>query len=275
MPTFGYVSDLHLSFFPRNRLPLLKWHESVDTILLAGDIMDGVKPYAIDHVLEMTQGIPSFMTLGNHELYGIRRDKAIRELKKGFLGTHVTLLLNESVVIEGVRLAATDLWTDFNLKGNRGLAMRDAEQKMNDYSKIRVKVPGNGGSRYPKLKPVDTLKWHEEARHFIGKTLTDSAEPVVLMTHHAMSPLSIPEDYSGHPVSPCYASDMDEFLGSLPSVPLANVHGHVHKAQDYRMPCGTRVLANPGGYYGIESETGFDPGRYFSVDSSGRIAVGG
>lgn len=274
MPTFGYVSDLHLSFFPKRRLPLFEWHENVDTILLAGDIMDGVRSYAIDHVLKMTEGFPTYMTLGNHELYGIRRDKAIRELKKGFQGTNVTLLLNESVVIGGVRLAATDLWTDFNLLGNRELAMRDAEQKMNDYSKIRVKVAGSRGTRYPKLRPVDTLTWHDEARHFIRKTLTDLPEPVVLMTHHAMSPVSIPEHYQGHSVSPCYASDMDEFLSDLTSVPVVNIHGHVHSAQDYRMTCGMHVLANPVGYYGVESETGFDARRHFSVDSSGRFSRG-
>lgn len=269
MPTFGYTSDVHLSFYPKSDLPQVKWATDVDVILLAGDIMDGVKPYAIEHVLQMTQGIPTLMTLGNHELYGMRRDKAVRELRAGFAGTHAQLLLNESLVIDGVRIAGTDLWTDFDLLGDSRNAMLEAEKSMNDYRKIRVLDQIGGQSRYRKMRPLDTAKWHGEARDFILRTLNESDEPVVLLTHHAPSSDSVPGEYKRHRLSPCYASDLSGFYASAAKAPIVNVHGHIHKAQSYRMDCGTHVLANPMGYFGHEEATDFDPQRRFSVNRDG------
>ena len=111
--TLTAVSDLHLAFDPPDDLYQLPVPGEADAVLMAGDIMDGCKRRYLDWVMESTAGKPVVITLGNHELYGTRRDKAIRECRSAFGGTHVHFLLNDSVVINGVRIAATDLWTDF------------------------------------------------------------------------------------------------------------------------------------------------------------------
>ncbi|WP_097462122.1 metallophosphoesterase [Mangrovitalea sediminis] len=271
MPVFGFASDIHLSFYPKDQLPLIQWAPDVDVILLAGDIMDGVKSYAIDHVLRMTEGRTGLMTLGNHELYGIRRDKAVRELKRGFEGSHVTLLLNESVVIDGVRIAGTDLWTDFSLMGDPTRAMGEAERSMNDYRQIRVRDSRSGFDRFRKLRPADTLQWNLDAQAFIREELNHSSEPVVLMTHHAPDGRSVPERFRGHRLSPAYACNLSPLFEACRQVPVVNVHGHIHQSQNYQLPCGTWVLANPMGYLGHDEQTGFDPAAAFAVTADGQF----
>lgn len=250
-------------------LPQFQWRPNTEVVLLAGDIMDGVKPHYIDWVLQTCEGRRGLITLGNHELYGSRREKAVRELIAGFSGSHVQLLLNQSVVIGGVRIAGTDLWTDFSLQGDVLFAGRDAETSMSDYRRIRVK----DGNRFRRLRAADTQQWNREARAFIRRTLDSSNEPVVLMTHHAPSLASIPEDYRNGALAAAYATDMEGDYTAAAQVPIVNVHGHVHRALSYQMRCGTYVVANPYGYHEREDDTGFDPSRSFSVDSTGFLRV--
>lgn len=101
MLKFAHVSDLHLGFFPDSELPAMDWHPDARVVLLAGDILDGLRASHIDWVLEGCEGRLGLMILGNHELYKGRRDKAIRVLNNAFRGSHVSLLVNESVVIQG------------------------------------------------------------------------------------------------------------------------------------------------------------------------------
>lgn len=270
MLRFAYASDIHLGLFPDNALPRLEWHPEATTVLLAGDIMDGVRSRHIDWVLETCQGRAGLMTLGNHELYNGRRDKAARILNDAFRGSQVTLLLNESVVVDGVRIGGTDLWTNFSLLGDQLSARTLAERQMNDFRKIRVKEL-NG--RYRKLRSSDVLQWHSESKTFITDLLNQSTEPVVLMTHHAPSPQSVPPRYRSDPLSAAFASDLDAHFMATQRPPVVAVHGHIHDSADHVMPCGTRVLANPYGYHALEENQQFHAGTLVSVDRCGSVAV--
>lgn len=253
----------------------MDWHPDATSVLFAGDIMDGVDSRSIDWVLESCEGLHGFMTLGNHELYGIRRDKAIRELMAGFDNTHVKLLVNESTVVDGVRIAGTDLWTDFALMGDPKRAMERAGQAMNDYRKVRFKTGFGRGAHFRKVRPSDTLNWHSEARQFIARTLETSEEPVLLMTHHAPSGRSIPDEYRGNALSPAYASDLDHFYAEFARPPVVNIHGHIHRSQYYRMPCGTFVASNTGGYHGVEAFENFDSKRLIRIGRDRQVVVEG
>lgn len=273
MICFSYASDIHLGFYPPEKLPVFDWNCESEVLLLAGDIMDGVKKRHIDWVLETCAGRRGLLTLGNHELYGSRRDKVLRELTAAFSGTHVKLLVNDSVTIKGVVIAGTDLWTDYALHGDAATASRAAERAMSDYQRIRVKEHRAQGTTFRKLRAADSRQWHGEARQFINQTLNTSAQPVVLLTHHAPSLSSIPEQHRKDILSAAYASDLERMFADSARAPVVNVHGHVHNQVRYRMTCGTWVLANPHGYYNLEDQSGFDAQRVFRVDQDGTVEL--
>jgi Icc-related predicted phosphoesterase len=68
-------------------------------------------------------------------------------------------------------------------------------------------------------------------------------ENTVVVTHHAPHAQSIPEEFQGHPLSPCYASDLDALMGKAGTW----IHGHIHESLDYQVR-GTRIVTNPRGY---------------------------
>ena len=61
---------------------------------------------------------PVLYVLGNHEFYGSSIDGAAAELKRLCAGTHVHVLDDSEIVIDGVRFLGTTLWTDFMLFGD-------------------------------------------------------------------------------------------------------------------------------------------------------------
>ena len=64
------------------------------------------------------------------------------ELKRLCAGTHVHVLDNDEVVIDGVRFLGTTLWTDFMLFGDgdasERLRSQEAQRLMRDFSRIRI-----------------------------------------------------------------------------------------------------------------------------------------
>ncbi|MBK0711717.1 metallophosphoesterase, partial [Klebsiella pneumoniae] len=65
-------------------------------------------------------------------------ERTFEKAKQAAAGTNVHVLQNETVVIDGVTVAAATLWTDFNLFGDQRHAMRVAGERMNDHKKIRT-----------------------------------------------------------------------------------------------------------------------------------------
>jgi len=58
---------------------------------------------------------------------------------------------------------------------------------MNDFHKIKY----FDGNKYRKLKPSDTIKMHHETLDFFKeKIIRANAEKIVVVSHHAPSPLS-------------------------------------------------------------------------------------
>ncbi|PHS20142.1 MAG: hypothetical protein COA86_02305 [Kangiella sp.] len=264
------VSDLHLGFDSPNKPFQLNVAEKVDLVLMAGDIIDGCKASGFDWVLNATNEKPVLITLGNHELYGTRRDKAIKAFRDAFDNTHVQFLLNESIVFNNIRFCVTDLWTDFALFGNQAHAMKSAESMMNDYRRIKVKI----GEQYRKLKPIDTMAWHQESRVFIEKTLNESKEAVVLMTHHGVSRKGISPIYQGSPLNPAFASDLEPLFESAKQAPILSIFGHSHAFVNEILDCGTVIYCNARGYNGHEKVEGFDPTRIISIDENNLVSIG-
>lgn len=271
MPTFAYSSDWHLGFFS-DAEPLPEFDRDADALLVAGDAFDGPKQGQIDRFLAHTAPMPTVLIVGNHDPYTSRRDKTLRVLRRAFANTHVMVLNNESVVIDGARVVGSDLWTNFELLGGGDRcaeAMRRAGRGMNDYRKITFKT---SEGRFRRLSPRDTLQWHYEAREFIETALHTSPEPIVLLTHHAPFPDSVPAQYQGNDLSPAFASDLTGLFDHAGRWPEVCIHGHIHQAVKHRM-LKTTLLANPYGYQHQEVGTGFNPSATVALSQAGEIEL--
>lgn len=140
------------------------------------------------------------------------------------------------------------LWTDFNLFQDPAAAGAAAAREMTDYRRIRT-LP-----HYRRLKGRQTAAWHAASRQWLESELrSHPGARIVVVTHHAPSPLSLDPCHPKGLIDAAYASNLDELVaGSGASL---WVHGHTHRSVDY--PIGpTRVFANQRGYPG-QANTGF------------------
>jgi len=126
------LSDLHLGVggleHPRN---------DADLVVLAGDV---TRPRdAAAWALGFDK--PVLYVLGNHEFYGGSIEGTIDELKRLCAGTHVHVLDDAEIVIDGVRFLGSTLWTDFRLfddETRRAASKAEAQRLMRDFSRITL-----------------------------------------------------------------------------------------------------------------------------------------
>ena len=243
------LSDLHLEFEPFTP-PAVE----ADVVILAGDV--GTGRNGLKWALKTFPDRPVIYVLGNHEFYGQKLQKLIKELQELAHGTNIRLLENEQCSIGEVVFLGATLWTDFGLNGNPVVSEVVAQTGMNDYRRIRT-LP-----RYSRLRPSDTRRLHMQSRQWLeDQVFSLKGRKVVVVTHHAPSRESIPPAFDGDACNPAFASDMSRFI--VESEARLWVHGHIHCCCDYAVG-KTRVIANPRGYP-TEPQTGFDPGLIVEV----------
>lgn len=250
------LSDVHLEFgkFPRE---IDVSAIDADVTILAGDI--GVGLAGLEWALGFTR--PVIYVMGNHEFYGQRPMVDLwRKAREKVAGTHVHLLENDTIVIDRVRFLGATLWTDFALLGAQRQAevMREVRRDMNDYDQISVSerrmstrwdpVQGRMGRRGDLLTPEYVRDLHQASRSFMEQALaTDpgpEVEKTIVVTHHAPSAMSFAQPLSNS-LNAAYASHLDELAAKSDLW----VHGHIHRAVDYRIG-KARIVTNPRGYVG-------------------------
>jgi len=244
------ASDLHLEF-GNPFVPTMPG--DADVIVCAGDVLTkGVVPTIQWFAETIARHIPVVVVAGNHEFYSASLEEGIRdgrEFAARFPNIH--FLENQSVDIGEVRFIGCTLWTDFRLGGrDPTFAMEDVAKGMNDYRRIKFqKRP------FKKLKPIHTLRKHQESKAFIAAELAACTDKTaIVVTHHAPSIRSIASWDRSDPVVSAYASHLEPLI--LEAQPSLWVHGHVHHRNEYRIG-DTLVVSNARGYPG--QKTGFDP----------------
>ncbi len=243
------LSDLHLEFEP-----FIPPAVEADAVILAGDVGTGRNGFK--WALKTFPDRPVIYVLGNHEFYGQKLQKLIMELREMAAGTNVHFLENDSFTIGDVVFLGATLWTDFALNGDPVMSEVVAQTGMNDYRRIRT-LP-----RYSRLKPSDTRRLHMESRCWLeDQVFSPNGNKIVIVTHHAPCPRSIPPTFQEDAFNPAFASDMTRFI--IECKAKLWVHGHIHSPSDYMMG-STRVLANPCGYPS-ESRAGFNPALVLEV----------
>lgn len=235
------LSDLHREFGPVD-VPDVE----ADVVILAGDTDRGTR--GVTWARQRFFGVPVLYVAGNHEHYGERIGRLHEKLREAAAGSNVTILENDAVTIDGWRFFGATLWTDFQLFSFQPRAMLvagDRQTGMNDYRKIIRQD-------CTRLRPKHTAALHADSRLALTSFLEagDRARSVVI-THHAPSPQSLPEDRRNDEISAAYASNLDDLIHA--QGPACWIHGHIHTPRDY-MIGSTRILNNALGYRGPEEE---------------------
>jgi predicted phosphodiesterase len=266
------LSDLHLEAHPHwMPAPL----PGADLLVLAGD----VGSYQAGSLLpDEDFGLGRFSPLagwptpvvfvpGNHEYDTFDFDAAHDRLRATCARLGIHWLERETLVLGGVRLVGTTLWTDFDALSPQTLAA------------------GKKGSPPPANLLAQQLKAREKAfraaNYYLKKTLTSRhgqpwlAEglreqalvcqawlrsalaqpfdgPTVAITHFAPSLHSADPRYGLVPGTAGFCNALDDLL------PYAQLwlHGHLHAPSDYRVG-DCRVVANPLGYARKDEQVGF------------------
>ncbi|NBA97707.1 metallophosphoesterase [Pseudomonas sp. R5(2019)] len=235
------LSDLHHEHY-NGRRPLPK--VDTDVVVLAGDIhtqLEGLH-WARDEFADT----PIIYVAGNHEFYDgdlPELTQAMRETAQA-LGIH--FLENDALVLGEVRFLGATLWTDFGLYGEEGIepALSKALRLMPDFHCVTY-----GDEPY---SPALSQQLFKASKEWLARQLTAPfTGPTVVITHHAPSTRSIPEQFEGDALSPAFASNLEALVAQADLW----IHGHVHERMDYRIG-RCRVVANPGAYPGEDS--GFD-----------------
>lgn len=227
------ISDLHQEFGVMNLT-----FEAADLVILAGDINLGTK--GIAWIKSTIPTIPVIYVLGNHEYYKGSYPKTLDSVRQAASDTNIHVLENKAVVIGDVTYHGATLWTDFALLGDSRVNGSICQSKMNDYKMIR-RDPS-----YSKLRSIDTFVMHQQSLKWLETSLeSTTTKKNIVVTHHAPSSKSIPEQYKDDVVSSAYASNLESFI--LKHQPQYWIHGHVHVPVTYEIG-GTTVLCNPQGY---------------------------
>ena len=165
---------------------------------------------------------------------------------------NVAYLDDGTVTIDDVTFIGSCLWTDF---GKSDLAsMRRAREEMCDFSSIHVEY-GDASGSYSRpdtasLTPETTVvRHHISVEHLVTSMEASAGKKCVVITHHAPSPLSVPDE------DPGYCTDLSDII--LKYQPLIWCHGHVHRSSRYRIG-DTEVICNPLGYHGGKVNEAFD-----------------
>lgn len=194
---------------------------------------------------------------GNHIVYNESKHSIqyyINQFEQNYsLSASVSYLNNNYKIINDIVFVGGTLWTDYKLldKNNPDMYMWFATKGLNDFRFGKFNPNFNGNNEDTKelrrLKPEDCAEMFQETLTTIDKISKKfSDKKVIVVTHHAPSILSVPSSRKNSETSPCYASNLEEFILAHPNIKLW-FHGHIHYASDYEIG-NCRVICNPRGY---------------------------
>lgn len=248
MPSVWILSDLHVDACPWTPPP----GPRVDIAIVAGDVADGLCrrsiPWLAEHVVPRARAV--VYVPGNHDFWRGRLPDELARGREAAEATGITLLdSGQAYVVDGVEITGATLWTDYAIGGadHRALAMRvagDRQVGMRDHRRIQTR--DRLGTPAP-FRPPAALALHRQHRERIERCLAEPWDgPRIVVTHHAPHPRSLLHGEAREPIDAAYASDLSAVMEGE-HAPDLWIHGHVHRAVDYRIG-RTRVIANARGH---------------------------
>jgi Icc-related predicted phosphoesterase len=236
MVNFQLVSDIHLEW----EFPYLRSDKNT-VLIIAGDLaeirsLDKIKRF-YDFYSDKFHSI--IEVLGNHSFY--HNDINCIEEYRIFLSVYpnVHLLDNDKINICGTDILGTTLWSDFENKNP--ISMWYCSKMINDFNLIEIDSK--------RFRPEDALCLYYINQNWL---IQNETENCIVVTHHAPSFLSVPEQYkTDDELNGAYYSNLDNFI--LNSKIKYWFHGHMHTSCNYRIG-GTKIVCNPKGYGDQNSE---------------------
>ena len=262
------LSDLHLETDPTFQA---RPAPGADLLVLAGDIgsyRSGSRLQEDDFGLgrySPRRGWPTPVVYvpGNHEYDNRDFDETHARLRELCQALDIHWLEREVLVLDGVRLVGTTLWTDFDalaapgdtltaVLNKRGKAFRAA-----DFYLAKAEMRRHGApfmAEQMREKGLACQEWLARALR------APHAGRTVVVTHFAPTLASADPRYGVTPGTAGFCNALDDLL------PLADcwMHGHLHCAQDY-VRNGCRVVANPLGYAKKGEQGDYAPGKVWEV----------
>ena len=221
--SFDLVSDLHTEFAVWN----LDFKPTSRILVIAGDYSTANKHDTLaDDLLKLPYEHVIFV-LGNHDFYGVDYHTTY---SRWLLWPHdhpkLHILLNQSVLVDGIVFVGSTLWSDTSKDGCGGYLVKHA---LSDYKEIRS-------------FKVDTVqKAHACAVQYWDNVLTETQQPVVVVTHHLPSFSCVDTKYADCKYNAGFATNLDYLLQKHADKILIWVHGHTHTALDKKIK-GFRVV---------------------------------
>ena len=246
------LSDLHTEFrLPYKTHPMSEYLGE-DVLVLAGDIASGSTNTVnvIRHFKDL--GFPHIVYVpGNHEYYGTDFDDFNHKMMQKCAQLDGVHFLNPgSVEIDGVLFVGATLWTNF---GDNPLSQSAAKRGINDFRVIKGFDVNRCAQTY--YQHLDHIKYKYENR---------GDRKVVVVSHFLPARECIaPRFRGGNLLNDYFANDLGDYIATMSSTTW--LFGHTHDATDIVLG-GTRVVANPHGYYSAMNDgVGFDPHKTIVV----------
>lgn len=264
---FRFFSDVHLERDAKQvKRPTIydlwspsEHQDDPDTVLiLAGDIWNGIRPLSFANqnwLGELAKRFKAVVAvLGNHDYWGdniatLSNKWQLKIKESSIANVHLLELADGPehgvIVIDGIRILGTTLWTNFN-KSDPSVIMKydfekgfDGRALWNDQNFIRTST----------YKHFTARHWYERHQQTIANlkvALQQGEEDILLVTHHAPCMLSTLSKQSDPLSCHLYGSDLSDLILDHPRVKQV-IHGHTHTVQDYMMG-DVRIRCNPRGY---------------------------
>jgi Icc-related predicted phosphoesterase len=236
--------------------------------------------------------------LGNHEHYSGDVAHSYNILREHLDYGNLHILEKETWTHQGHTFVGGTLWTDMNrgdpltLNYTQG-AMNDFREVLNSNRMVVRRVPlymenslytedGKNGGRYIKdekgalvpngvkfkeeparWSPEDSATDHKQMLDYVDIVTRDPGSYVVV-GHHAPSAQSIAERFKHDALmNGAFHSQLDNFIEARPQIRLW-LHGHMHNNSNYWIG-ETRVVCNPRGYIGHESQANWFKLQYMEI----------
>lgn len=267
------LSDLHLEVHPH-------WQPSpspgADLLVLAGDVgsyQGGSQLTDNDFGLARFSPLhgwptPVVFVPGNHEYDAQDFDVAHDRLRATCERLGLIWLERETLVMQGVRLVGTTLWSDFDalaptgtVHSSNGLALqlkaRDKAFRAANYYLRKAQITRNGELWLAQGMRDQALACQDWLRAVLASPFEG---PTVAITHFAPSLMSADPRYGLTPGTAGFCNALDDLL------PCANLwlHGHLHAPSNY-VHRGCRVVANPLGYVRKNEQITFQPQNMIEI----------
>ena len=236
---------------------------SCDVIVLAGDISSMKEALSYCSEVARCHATPVIFVPGNHEYYRGNYVE-LSTYARSYADSNVHVLLENMVVIGGVRFIGTTLWTDFTAgtNGHEGRIHRNqlnAAKYINDFRVISM-----SDKKSDRLRPGYVMGFYHESCYYLREQLAKPFDgKTVVITHFCPSIRLEDPKFKGSELSSYFNANCDSIIKEYQ--PDFWLFGHTHHCVDTCID-KTRIISNQFGYRREWGYTGYRPQLLIDVE---------